>query len=53
MYDEYLRLRSSGLSAAEALDQVGMKRICCRRMYLGHVDIGEQLLQFENVEEQL
>ncbi|KAL6120484.1 hypothetical protein NUSPORA_02786 [Nucleospora cyclopteri] len=50
-YEEYLSMRESGIIAAEALDKVGMTRICCRRMFLGHVDIGEQLLQFEQVEE--
>lgn len=52
-YDEYLNLRTKGFSAADALDKTGMTRICCRRMYLGHVEIAEQFLNFENVEEQL
>ena len=51
-YEEYLKLRQKGLTACEALDKTGMTRICCRRMYLGHVDIAEQLLNFENTEEQ-
>ena len=50
-YEKYLELLSRGVSPADALDQLGLTRLCCRRMYLGHVDIGDQLLQFENTED--
>ena len=50
-YEKYLELLSRVVSPADALDQLGLTRICCRRMYLGHVDIGDQLLQFENTED--
>lgn len=49
-YAEYLDKRKNGISARDALDELGMKRICCRRMYLGHVDIADQLLNFEKSE---
>ena len=29
----------AGVEVADALDQVGMKRYCCRRMYVGHIDL--------------
>lgn len=47
LHEEYKQLLLDGLSQKEALDKVGMKRMCCRRMFLGHVGISELLLKFE------
>lgn len=33
------------LANSEAMDQVGAKRYCCRRMLMTHVDLIEKLLQ--------
>lgn len=47
-YEDYLEMVREGVHPGTALDSVGMKRICCRRMYLGHVDIADLLLKFEH-----
>jgi len=36
----------AGVSEAKALDQLGLKRYCCRRMLLTHVDLIAKLLQY-------
>jgi len=33
-------------SKKDALDKLNIKRYCCRRMFLGHVNISEQILMF-------
>ena len=33
-----------GCNLGDVLDGFGMSRICCRRMFLGHVNIIDQLL---------
>jgi len=47
-YEDYLQLVREGVHPGHALDKIGMSRICCRRMMLGHVDIADLLLKFEN-----
>lgn len=43
---KYNNLIDSGLSQKETLDRLGMTRYCCRRMFLGHINIIDSLLLF-------
>ena len=36
--------------SGDALDAMGLKRYCCRRMLLGHVDLIEKLLNYAPLE---
>uniref|UniRef100_A0AC34RKH0 DNA-directed RNA polymerases I, II, and III subunit RPABC5 n=1 Tax=Panagrolaimus sp. JU765 TaxID=591449 RepID=A0AC34RKH0_9BILA len=45
-WDEYLDLLKSGYVEGDALDQLGLRRYCCRRMVLSHVDLIEKLLNY-------
>jgi DNA-directed RNA polymerase I, II, and III subunit RPABC5 len=42
--EKYYSLLESGLTKKEALDTLNIKRFCCRRMFLGHVDVIGKLL---------
>ena len=39
LYDKYKKLIESGKTQKEALDEIGLKRMCCRAQFLGHSDV--------------
>ncbi|HII38990.1 TPA: DNA-directed RNA polymerase subunit N [Candidatus Micrarchaeota archaeon] len=45
-FDEYSKKIGEGQTPAKALDEVGMTRYCCRRMFLGQVDLLEEILPY-------
>ena len=42
----YLLLLESDLSEKEALNKLGLVRVCCRRMILTHVDLVPKLIKY-------
>ena len=42
-WEEYQELVSSGVEQADAMDQVGLERYCCRRMYVAHLTFWKML----------
>ncbi len=47
-YEEYTRRVSNEEQKKDILDSLDIKRICCRRMFLGHVHTISDLLRFSN-----
>ena len=52
-WENYLGLLQAEYSEGDALDVLGLKRYCCRRMLLAHVDLIEKLLNYAPLEKWL
>ncbi|KAF7592840.1 hypothetical protein BBP40_012375 [Aspergillus hancockii] len=48
LWERYLQLLDEGIPDGDAMDQLGCKRYCCRRMIMTHVDLIEKLLRTAN-----
>nr|BAS01508.1 RNA polymerase II subunit RPB10 [Lotharella vacuolata] len=46
LWNEYLSLLKIGFSEGESLDALRLKRYCCRRMLLTHIDVIEKILNY-------
>lgn len=47
-WEKYLQYLDDNYDVADALDKLGMKRYCCRRMLISHVDLIEKLLLYNS-----
>ncbi|HDI06781.1 MAG TPA: DNA-directed RNA polymerase subunit N [Candidatus Bathyarchaeota archaeon] len=45
-WEEFARRVRAGEDAGMVLDSLGIKRYCCRRMFLSHVEIIDEILKF-------
>ena len=48
-WEEYARRAKQGENPAKILDDLGMKRYCCRRMFISHVEVIDELLKYGEV----
>jgi len=47
LWEEYKKRVENGEDPAKVLDGLGVKRYCCRRMFLGYADIFKKIAQFK------
>ena len=45
-WETYKAHLESGMSASDAFAKLGLRRYCCKRMFLGHVEIIDKLLLY-------
>ena len=47
LWEEFKERIEKGEPAKKVLDELGLKRYCCRQMFLGHVDLLREIHQFK------
>jgi len=45
-WEDFDRRVKAGEDAKKVLDSLGVKRYCCRRMILSHIEISDSILRF-------
>jgi DNA-directed RNA polymerase I, II, and III subunit RPABC5 len=46
LYEDYRSLLDKDYTESEALDALNLKRYCCRRMVLAHLELAEELIPY-------
>ena len=46
VYEQYKEAIETGKDSDKTLDDLGMERYCCRRMFVGHVDLVDEIAPF-------
>lgn len=49
LWEEYKERVERGEPAKKVLDELGLERYCCRALFLGHVDLLEDVARFKRV----
>jgi len=47
--EEYEQKVKAGKNPAEVLEALGIERYCCRRMFLGHVEVMDKVIRYERL----
>jgi len=46
-YEEFVERKESGEDPAKVMDELGIKRYCCRKIYVSHLDLIDELLPYD------
>jgi DNA-directed RNA polymerase subunit N len=47
LWEEFKRRKEAGEDAGKVMDELGLKRYCCRQLFLGHVDLLKEVAKFK------
>jgi DNA-directed RNA polymerase subunit N len=47
LYKPFHETMKEGKNPEEALDELGVKRYCCRRMLLSHVELIDEIMKYK------
>ena len=46
LYDQFKNAVDTGEDSSKVLDDIGLERYCCRRMYVGHIELIDEVSPF-------
>ena len=47
LWEDFKKRVAEGESAKEIMNELGVKRYCCRAQFMGHVDLLEEIARFK------
>lgn len=48
-WEEFKRRVDGGEDPAKVLDELGIKRYCCRRMLISHIELFREFMRYSNI----
>lgn len=48
MWDTYCKLTKNNVDADEIFKKIGLRRYCCKRMYITHIDLIDEVIMYDN-----
>ena len=45
-WEDFNKKKNDGMDAMSALDELGVDRYCCRRMFVSHIELIEEVAPF-------
>lgn len=49
LYEEYSKQVKEGKNPAQVLEEMGVERYCCRRMFLSHVEVMDKIVRYRKI----
>jgi DNA-directed RNA polymerase subunit N len=46
LYSDYSKKVKDGKNPAKVLEELGVERYCCRRMFLSHVEVMDKMVKY-------
>ena len=46
-YEEFVERRENGEDPGQVMDELGIDRYCCRKIYVTHIDLIDELLPYD------
>ncbi|MBI1979049.1 MAG: DNA-directed RNA polymerase subunit N [Candidatus Aenigmarchaeota archaeon] len=47
LWEDYKKRTQDGEDAGKVMDDLGLKRYCCRQVFMGHVDLLKEISAFK------
>ena len=47
LYEEFVQRKEAGENPAEIMDSLGLERYCCRKIFVSHLDLIDELLPYD------
>ena len=47
LFEDFKKRTEAGQDMKKVLDDLGLKRYCCRQLFLGHVDLSKEISDFK------
>ena len=48
-YEQYIEFKNAGMPVPDIFQEIKVQKICCKRMFVGHVDVYEHMSKYDEL----